>query len=635
MIRTRIWFFVFLLCSGINTVFGNNTQSDSLDLQKLLEAGLPVVQIETVNHEEPSYEEADAPEGCMGASIKNATKVPGRLFIETSEGVVYDSGNYFEKDSVVNDSGMTVKVRGNTSARYRVKTPYKVKLQQKADLLGRGDNRYKDKDWLLLSFHNLNTVIGFKINELLGMQWTPQYMPVNLVMNGTYRGLYLLTEAVERNADCRLDVDKSTGYIMELDAYWWNEELYLPSTLPESMNYTFKYPDADKVTEEQKAYIHEVLLKAEQAMIDGNYGELIDVESFARWMLGHDILGNVDGCGSNIFMTKYDNTPESLLKMANMWDFDGVLESNDDWSAGHYNNYFQWLFSCEDKSFTRAYTMVWEEVKDSVFPRLYHFLDSLASSPMGKAMEASVILNNAQLKDSMPSIADYVRADTVYFDQRKNWLDSAIVSISGTTLTAENYTRLYGDPNPVFSYVADGVFLGGEPVLECMADSLSPVGTYPIRIRKGSVANRNVSLVDGTLTVLKAPLYVSVSDMIIAKGDSVPGSFVLTFDGFRNGDNADSLSIIPYAYTDATTDSEEGTYQIYVVATDDSNYEIHVSNGLLTIVGEVVGVCLPKEDDTLPLKVFTPTGMRVSSSPSSLKHLRKGIYIVNGKKVIL
>ena len=37
------------------------------------------------------------------------------------------------------------------------------------------------------------------VNELCGLQWTPQYMFVNLLMNDDFRGLYTLIESVDRN----------------------------------------------------------------------------------------------------------------------------------------------------------------------------------------------------------------------------------------------------------------------------------------------------------------------------------------------------------------------------------------------------------------------------------------------------
>jgi hypothetical protein len=96
---------------------------DSVLVRQLLDLGLPVVWIRTVDGQEPSYEIADAPRGCWGGSIKNATKVPGRIVVLSGDSVIYESGEYVDQQS-----GMTVKVRGNWSAR-RPKKPFKIKLQ--------------------------------------------------------------------------------------------------------------------------------------------------------------------------------------------------------------------------------------------------------------------------------------------------------------------------------------------------------------------------------------------------------------------------------------------------------------------------------------------------------------------------
>ena len=277
-LSSTITFFLIQL-----TISANTTPSKS----DLLQIGLPVLQIETIDHEEPTYEDADAPAGCMGSGIKNATKVPGRVTIETlNEGIIFDSGEYTSKKS-----GMTIKVRGNTSARYNPKKPYKIKLEKKGDMLCRGDALYNDKNWLLLRVDNINTLIGFKTGELINMEWNPQYEFVNVIFNGDYRGLYLLVEAVERNADCRLNVDKTTGFVAELDAYWWNEDFSIPSVFHSpGLAYTFKHPDAEDMTDEQKEYYQTTLQTAEQAMRNGGYNTLIDEISFAKWIMSMDIF---------------------------------------------------------------------------------------------------------------------------------------------------------------------------------------------------------------------------------------------------------------------------------------------------------------------------------------------------------
>lgn len=87
------------------------------------------IDIETVDHEEPTYEIAQT-SITTSVSIKNCTKVPGRLFITLGSDTLYDSGDY-----IPDTSGMTIRVRGNSSAVLYPQKPYKINLEKKADLL--------------------------------------------------------------------------------------------------------------------------------------------------------------------------------------------------------------------------------------------------------------------------------------------------------------------------------------------------------------------------------------------------------------------------------------------------------------------------------------------------------------------
>ena len=135
--------FLFTIISFSIFLVSNTCQAQTLE--EALGYGLPVVVVNTVNGEEPTAERVVAPEGCLGKSIINATKVPGRVRIYNpgdAENPIFDSGEYAE-----NISGMTFKIRGNTSAK-RPKNPFKIKLQTTADLLMRGDKYIRPEEQL-------------------------------------------------------------------------------------------------------------------------------------------------------------------------------------------------------------------------------------------------------------------------------------------------------------------------------------------------------------------------------------------------------------------------------------------------------------------------------------------------------
>ena len=85
---------------------------DDAIFEQTLGLGLPVVKIVTVDGEEPTAETIYPPEGSLGIGITNATKVPGEVTVFSAEGdTIFNSGEYIKKES-----GMTIKIRGNTSA---------------------------------------------------------------------------------------------------------------------------------------------------------------------------------------------------------------------------------------------------------------------------------------------------------------------------------------------------------------------------------------------------------------------------------------------------------------------------------------------------------------------------------------
>ncbi|MBO4800952.1 MAG: CotH kinase family protein [Bacteroidaceae bacterium] len=414
-------------------------QFQRMSLKEVLGLGLPVVEVVTVDSVMPTATPVDHPEGGSGFSVTDATKVPGRLAIWVpGPRLVYSSGNY-AKDK----SGMTIKIRGNNSARRRL-PPYKIKLQRKADLLCRGDDaKYEDKNWLLLkeTWNTLATPIGFKVNELLNFSWTPSWLQVNLLLNGEYRGIYLLTEQVRRNPRCRIDVDEESGYIIERDIYWWVAPLSFESDLYHWLGsnwqrYTFKYPDEEDVTEQQIAYIREAVNQMEEAVVAGEgYAEYMDVESFAAWTLGHDILGTYDGGGANRYLIKYDDTTDSRFHMGTMWDFETNFYNRDEWSALHtyYGHYCPWLFPARDQSFRHSYVQQWHTISSVLEKEMIIFLDSIAATTSA-ALDSSRVLEEKLHYREFKSVADNVAEAKEWFHTRIAWIDEHIAEIDTTDI---------------------------------------------------------------------------------------------------------------------------------------------------------------------------------------------------------
>ena len=411
-------------------------------LEEALSYGLPVVVVNTVNGEEPTAERIDPPEGCLGVGITNATKVPGRVKIflpGDAENPAFDSGDYAE-----NESGMLFKIRGNTSA-LNNKKPFKIKLQKKADLLMRGDKKYNDKDWALIRPTAssrypcpISTMVGCKVTELFRVtDWVPANICVNLIVNGNYRGFYVLIESVKRNENCRIDVDEETGYIAEVDPYWWNEDVYVESSLLQrttlqQYRFTFKYPDSKDITEGQLAAFKAYIDLLDASITKGTYPLYINVESCARWLLAHQLLGTLDAAGSNIFFIKRDD--QSPLQMATLWDFDSLFGIQGRFTSIMMVHYFgQMLKTSPNKLLAREMQRLWQEEKEHIMDEAASFCNSLSDEELAKAIDNSTRADKkrwpACIMDDMETATNKLRE---WFPTRAEEIDSLLHTLDTT-----------------------------------------------------------------------------------------------------------------------------------------------------------------------------------------------------------
>lgn len=200
-------------------------------------------------------------------------------------------------------------------------------------------------------------------------------------------------------------------------------------------------------------------------------------------------------------------------------------------------------------------------------------------------------------------------------------------AVQPVTITADDKTMTYGDDVPTLTYTSSGAALKGTPKLSTTATKTSSVGTYSIKVEKGTVTNEQVTYVDGTLTIEKAPLTVGVQEVTITEGDAIP-SFTLTYSGFRNGDTeSNAFSTRPTATTTATSSSKPGTYPITVSGGEAKNYALTYTQGTLTIL-PTTGIESVYADGQENGAIYNINGQKLSKP-------QKGINIINGKKVVV
>ena len=178
-----------------------------------------------------------------------------------------------------------------------------------------------------------------------------------------------------------------------------------------------------------------------------------------------------------------------------------------------------------------------------------------------------------------------------------------VVEADAVVVRAKSYSRQYGDENPVFEFETEGAALDGTPEIVCSAVANSPVGSYTIEVKQGSIKNYNVHFESGSLVITKAPLSISAGNYTKKQGDAMP-VFKASYAGFKNGEDESVLTKQPVFSCEANETSVPAEYAVTISGADAENYEISYEQGVLTVTG------MPKpiiSTDEATLRITTET----------------------------
>ena len=213
------------------------------------------------------------------------------------------------------------------------------------------------------------------------------------------------------------------------------------------------------------------------------------------------------------------------------------------------------------------------------------------------------------------------------------------ITAAELTVTANDASRVYGDENPALTVRYSGFknddseeSLTTKPAATTSATKASDANIYVISVSGGTATNYTFRYVPGKLTVDKAVLTVTANDAKRQEGDPNP-EFTLTYSGWKNNQTEAVLTKKPVATTTADETSKPGEYAITVSGGEATNYTFNYVPGKLTVtekdgIEDILG-------DATTFNVYTVSGYKVRSNTTTLQGLPAGIYVVNGKKVLV
>jgi len=267
-----------------------------------LDTGLPIVRINTAG----------------GQNITSKTDYIGAAISIDATG----------SDSLP-ETAAEVRGRGNATWKYYGKKPYRIKFSEKQKLFG----LTKAKSWVLLANAADDTlmknILAFELGQKLGLPFTNHYIPVELVLNGEYRGSYLLTEQVQTGKG-RVDIDEDNGWLVELDTTYDEEPKFRTNAIP--LPVMIKTPEtilngtADNFVKRDINHFLDLLLA--DSFPENGYRDVIDMDTFVKYILVQEFIQNTEILALRSQYMYKDSGSQAKICLGPLWDFDSTMEGS-------------------------------------------------------------------------------------------------------------------------------------------------------------------------------------------------------------------------------------------------------------------------------------------------------------------
>ena len=293
--------------------------------------------------------------------------------------------------------GCEVRGRGNSSWSwdYMSKNPYRIKFPKKKKQSP--FNLTEDRQWVFIANKQNGSMtsnsIAQKIAAMVDAEAICHMIPIDLYINGQYRGSYCFTEKIGI-ADNSVAIDEATGCLLELDDYY--DETFRFKDYTYNLPVNVKDPDFSE-EDDERIITFDAIQTSINAFTDALYSgeditKHVDMESWAKFWLVNDLVRNVETYHpKSCYLFNENPAAGEPWKFGPAWDFD--------WAFGYEESYSYFNVGAEEDLYSRR----------SRKPG-YNFYDALRNTEAGKRAyykEWKDFMDEGRLEELKEYIADY------------------------------------------------------------------------------------------------------------------------------------------------------------------------------------------------------------------------------------
>ena len=289
---------------------------------------------------------------------------------------------------------MEIRGRGNYSWTGFDKKPYRIKLADKQPLLGMN----KSKHFALLAHADdsndrkgfMRNAVGLELGKMIGMTYTPDSKPLEVVLNGDYIGLYFLTETIRvdkdrvnivEQEDGENDSEKITGgWLVEIDNYDSDPHV----TITEggdvyTMWITYKTPE--ELSYQQEQYLTQQMLLIDQLVYGNKQSDeiwkYVDMDALAKFYIVQEITDNYESFHGSCYLHKEMGENEKW-HFGPVWDFGSSFNRDKNqylYQGDVWHNHWIPQF-CKFPAFMNRVKEIWNEFYANELNDIYNFIDA-------------------------------------------------------------------------------------------------------------------------------------------------------------------------------------------------------------------------------------------------------------------